>query len=81
MSLRLWRSGEYWSGHKLKIAFLACALILAGCGTSSSAAKPAASTSTTTAASSKSPYVVHAILSLTGPGATLGSIASHALYS
>lgn len=79
MSLRLWRSGEYWSGRKLKIAFLACALILAGCGTSSSAAKPAASTSTTTAASSKSPYVVHAILSLTGPGATLGSIASHAL--
>lgn len=81
MSLRLRRSKVFLSRGRIKIAFLACALILAGCGSSSSVAKSTStSTSTsTTATASKSPYVVHAILSLTGSGATLGSIANHAL--
>ena len=56
------------------ILLISTALIMAACGSSS-----AAKGSVTTSSAPASPYTFHAILSLTGAGATLGSAAKQAL--
>ncbi|TAN20392.1 MAG: hypothetical protein EPN30_10430 [Actinomycetota bacterium] len=77
-----WRTWPGKYGYRLRagVPVLVGAILLASCGSSTGSS---ASTSTTQAGSTtseaKSPYVFHAVLSLTGSGATLGSIAKQAL--
>ena len=62
---------------RLAIAFFSGAVLLAACGSSSTVAAKNVGSSTT--GTSKSPYIIHAVLSETGAAAVLGSREAKAL--
>ncbi len=64
---------------RLLALLVTSALLMAACGSSSNASASSKAVTTTSTSAPASPYTVHAILSLTGAGATLGSAAKQAL--